>query len=491
MGPIEQGMFLSNINRKRVTVLGLARSGVGAANILAEFGADVTVTDKKEKEELKEYLDKLDPKIKTVLGQHPAEIFLNADLIIVSPGVPLWINPLNLARNKGIRIIGELELAYQIISNGLFLKSFNREKSNIHSTKISHKPSFIAVTGTNGKSTTTALLYEMVKRSGFNAILGGNIGNALTAEISNFKLQVSNLDYIVAEVSSFQLESIEAFRPKVATILNITQDHLDRYRSMSDYIEAKCMIFRNQTEEDFLVLNADDPITNIIEERIKIKGQRPRVFYFSRQREVEGAYYKDGVIYFNIPELKTLSDFRLYPSNFLIRGVHNIENAMSASLIALIARCNPEGIEEAVKSFSGLEHRLEFVREIDGVTYINDSKGTNVGAVVKSLEGFNEPVVMIAGGRDKDSDFTILRPLIKSKVKTLILIGEAKEKIMKAVGDLTDVFIEDDLKSAVLRAKEIASPGDVVLLSPACASFDMFRDFEDRGKQFKEIVWAL
>lgn len=492
MGPIEQKMFLSDINKKRVTVLGLARSGVGAANILAEFGADVTVTDKKEKEYLKEYLDKLHPKIKTVLGQHPAEIFLNADLLIVSPGVPLWINPLNLARNKGIRIIGELELAYQIITNGLFLKSFSREGLNITDTAISHQPSFLAVTGTNGKSTTTALLYEMVKRSGFNTLLGGNIGNALTAEFLNLKFQISNLDYIVSEVSSFQLESIEAFRPKVATILNITQDHLDRYSSMSDYIEAKCMIFKNQTNEDFLVLNADDPITNIIEsEKIKIKSQRPRVFYFSRQRKVEGAYYKDGVIYYNIPELKTLLDFRLYPSNFLIRGVHNIENAMSASLMALLAGCNPEGIEEAVKSFSGLEHRLEFVREIDGVKYINDSKGTNVGAVMKSLEGFEEPVVLIAGGRDKDSDFTILRPLIKSKVKSLILIGEAKEKIKKAVGDLTDVFIQEDLRSAVSKAKEIASPGDVVLLSPACASFDMFRDFEDRGMQFKEIVRAL
>jgi len=475
---------LTDVKGKKVTIVGLARSGVGAANLLSKLGALVTVTDKKNIRELETFLKKLNPDIKLQLGNHPAELFENTDLIIVSPGVPLNIAPLKAASEKGIKIIGELELAYQII------------KGQGEGTSC---PSFLAITGTNGKSTTTALLYEMVKNSGFNAIVGGNIGNALTEEISNFKFQISNFDYIVAEISSFQLETIDAFRPKGAAILNITPDHLDRYHSMSDYIDAKCRIFLNQRSGDFLVLNADDPATEEIEKignRQWAIGNRPEIFYFSRKKEVKGAFYKDGLIRFNIPEVKAhgLSPiaYCLDPSTFKIKGVHNIENAMAASLMALLSGCSADTVISTLKIFPGLEHRLEFVREIDGVKFINDSKGTNVGAVIKSLESFSEPVVLIAGGRDKDSDFTILRPLIKEKVKSLVLIGEARDKIKKAVGDVAkDVFMEEDFKAAVIKAKQAASPGDVVLLSPACASFDMFRDFEDRGRQFKKAVMEL
>ncbi|BCB95856.1 UDP-N-acetylmuramoylalanine--D-glutamate ligase [Dissulfurispira thermophila] len=475
-----------DVKGKKITIVGLARSGVGAANLLCKLGALVTVTDKKNIEELEPYLKRLSSDIRLQLGNHPVELFEQSDIIVVSPGVPLNTAPLMAASEKGIKIIGELELAYQIV-NSLPLIVSSSDEFGIH------KPSFLAVTGTNGKSTTTALLYEILKNSDFNVVVGGNIGNALTEEISNLRFKISDLNYIVAEVSSFQLESIDTFRPKGAAILNITPDHLDRYHTMADYIDAKCRIFMNQSAGDFLILNADDPTTEEIQKignRQWAMDNRPEIFYFSRKRGVKGAYCKDGVIYFNLPGLT--SDFCLLTSDFKIKGVHNIENAMAASLMALLSGCSIDAVAGALKVFSGLEHRLEFVREIDNVKFINDSKGTNVGAVVKSLESFNEPIVLIAGGRDKDGDFAILRPIIKEKVKALILIGEAKDKIKKAVGDvIKDVFIEDDFKTAIIKAKQVASSGDVVLLSPACASFDMFRDFEDRGRQFKRVVMEL
>ncbi|MCI0469830.1 MAG: UDP-N-acetylmuramoyl-L-alanine--D-glutamate ligase, partial [Nitrospirae bacterium] len=261
----------------------------------------------------------------------------------------------------------------------------------------------------------------------------------------------------------------------------------------------------NQGAGDFIVLNSDDLMIEEIIKRLKAQASRlkeiPEIFYFSRKREVEGAWLQDNVIRFNLPEskIKNLkfkiqqlpSAFSLQPSAFKIKGVHNIENVMAASLMGLLSGCAAESIVHTVETFSGLEHRLEFVREIGGVSFINDSKGTNVGAVLKSLESFSEPIILIAGGRDKDGDFGALRPLVKERVKALVLIGEAKEKIRRAVGDGKDVFIEDSLKSAVLRARQAASSGDVALLSPACASFDMFTDFEDRGRQFKKIVMEL
>ncbi len=483
-----------DVKDKKIVVIGIARSGVGAANLLCKLGATVTVTDKKGPDEVKDYLKKLDINIKLKLGNHPPELFENADLIVVSPGVPLNIPPLKAASEKGIKVISELELAYEIILS-------QQSKAG------SKKAEFLAITGTNGKSTTTMLLHEMIKNGGFNAIVGGNIGNALTEEISNLQFQISKFDYIVAEVSSFQLDAIDKFRPKVSTILNITPDHLDRYHCMSEYIDSKCRIFLNQCKGDFIVLNADDPATDDI--LIRMRNQEslgmgiPEIFYFSMRQRVEGAYYdyNDKVISFNLPEYKIRDlrcridhippDFHLVPSDFKIKGVHNIENSMAASLIALLSGCKTEIIYEVLSSYPGLEHRLEFVRDINGVRFINDSKGTNVGAVMKSLEGFYEPVILIAGGRDKHGDFTLLRTLVKEKVKALILIGEAREKIKNALGDLTRVFFEESLKDSVFRAKSISVNGDIVLLSPACASFDMFNDFEDRGRQFKKLVMEL
>jgi UDP-N-acetylmuramoylalanine--D-glutamate ligase len=482
---------------RKVTIVGLARSGAGAANLLSRLGAAVTVTDMKSPDALKPFLNKLDGSIRCELGGHPHILFEDADLIVISPGVPMDMNHLKAASEKSIKIIGELELAYEIIMN-------NTPKSAVI-------PQFLAITGTNGKSTTTSLLYEMIKASSFKTVLGGNIGNAMTEEIYkgivNNDSDIYEKDFFVAEVSSFQLESIREFRPTGAAILNITPDHLDRYSSMSSYIDAKCRIFLRQGKGDFIILNADDPATDEILLRMRAQESSgfeiPEIFYFSMKHPVEGAYYLDSdrIIAFNLPEYKIQNlrceikeippNFRLLPYSFKIKGVHNIENAMAASLLAILSGCKTDIISEVLKRYPGLEHRLEFVREIDGVRFINDSKGTNVGAVLKSLEGFHEPVILIAGGRDKHGDFGLLRPLIKEKVKALILIGEAREKIKNALGDLTRVLLEESLQNAVIKAKSISVSGDVVLLSPACASFDMFNDFGDRGRQFKKAVMEL
>lgn len=536
------------IKGKKVAIVGLGRSGVGAANLLSELCADVTVTDSKTEGELKNFLGKIIHPVRLVFGGHPEDVFMSADIVIVSPGVPLDILALSKAKDKGVPIIGELELAYQTIqslvnSKQSLVKTSDRypmtnDKSFDSSLITPHSiPHFLAVTGTNGKSTTTALLDYILKKSAFRTILGGNIGIALTEKIykivksnrsrvkSKNKIQnpelrtmnsklnsslVTNhlpLDFVVTEVSSFQLESIRDFKPKGSVILNITPDHLDRYHSFAEYCNAKARIFENQGEGDFLVLNADDPdAVKVLKEKLKIKKEKPRIFYFSRKREVEGIYSRGGKVYCNFPDASLLPhkmDFPFYSTRqannsllinseeIRIKGVHNLENAMAASAMALLAGSPLDAVKDSLREFPGLEHRLEFVKEIDGVRYFNDSKGTNVGAVVKSLESFKDPIILIAGGRDKAGDFSILRELVKERVKTIVLIGEAAEKIKKSLGDLTETIMAKSMQEAVETSRSISMKGNVVLLSPACASFDMFEDFEDRGRQFKKIVMNI
>jgi len=496
------------IKGKKITVVGLARSGAGAARLLSLMGAEVTVTDKRPGAELIDMVKELGPSVKLALGGHPEEVFAAADLIVVSPGVPLEIRPIASAKAKGIPVIGELELAYQLIvaSNESEVIGKKEDQSPVTGHQ---SPAFLAVTGSNGKSTTTTLLDRMMRKAGFNTIFGGNIGNALTEEI--YKIVTSNElrvmskgkdssqivrqslpDFFVVEVSSFQLESIENFRPHIASILNITPDHLDRYHSMTEYRDAKAAIYLNQRSSEFLVLNADDPgVIDLYRLHFRPENpDRPKVYFFSRTREVEGIYYKDGKVYCNMPDIACTA-YLIDADEIRIKGVHNLENAMAASAMALLANCPPEAVVESMKEFKGLEHRLELVRELDGVTYINDSKGTNVGAVVKSVESFPEPVVLIAGGRDKSGDFSVLRDLVSQKVRAIILIGEASAKIKDALGDVTDTLMAKDLAEAVTMSRQMAKKGDVVLLSPACASFDMFRDYEDRGRQFKKSVMGL
>jgi len=492
---------------RNITVVGLGRSGIGSANLLSELGGYVTVTDKKPEEELRYLTGRLNQSVRLALGSHPENLFLSADMIVISPGVPLGISPITKAKEKGIPILGELELAYQIMSN----KSL---RPNSRVSKVSNQIRFLAITGTNGKSTTTTLLNLMLKKGGFRTILGGNIGNALTEEIykrlrdsENRRIEevtVSDtrhvagsaigVDYIVAEVSSFQLESTRDFRPKGALILNITPDHLDRYHSLYEYYDAKARIFENQKEDDFLLINADEPeIINLASEKLKVRNEKPRIFYFSRKKEVDGIYFKDGQIYCNFPDssISCHHSTLINADEIKIKGVHNLENAMAASAMALLAGSSSEAVKDSLREFAGLEHRLELVREIDGVRYFNDSKGTNVGAVVKSLESFKNPIILIAGGRDKAGDFSLLRGLVRERVKSLVLIGEASEKIKKSLGDLTETVTAKDLREAINISHGIAKKGDIVLLSPACASFDMFIDFEDRGRQFKKIVMEL
>ncbi|MGE5301324.1 MAG: UDP-N-acetylmuramoyl-L-alanine--D-glutamate ligase [Acidobacteriota bacterium] len=487
---------------RKITVVGLARSGVGAANLLAALGADVTVTDRKPEAELSEYAGRLLPGVKRVLGGHPEEIFLSADTLVVSPGVPLEMKQIASARAAGVPVVGELELAFQILESA---------KLTAHG-KGADKMPFLAVTGSNGKSTTATLLDFMLKKGGFGTLLAGNIGNALTEEIlKSGRSETSGVknkgrddnpspltsyvlpDCIVLEVSSFQLDAIATFRPHIAAILNITPDHLDRYHSIEEYGRSKARVFENQGSGDFLVLNADDPETMKVErELLQRRKEKPEVLYFSRKKEVKGVFWRDGSVFCDIPHLSVRPDRPFLASGeIMIKGVHNLENAMAASAMALLAGCPAGPVRESLREFAGLEHRLEFVRELDGVRYINDSKGTNVGAVLKSVESFEEPVILIAGGRDKAGDFSELRPLISRKVKTLVLIGEAAQKIRDSVGDATDTVTAADLREAVGISRARAGKGDVVLLSPACASFDMFRDFEDRGRQFKKIVMEL
>ena len=438
---------------KRVTVVGLARSGIAAARALRDLGAVVTVTDKKPVEQLTEQLKALGSGfVKVAAGGHPERVFIETDLIVLSPGVPKI--PLILeARRHGVKVISELELAWL----------------------LSDSP-FIGITGTNGKSTVTTLVGLMLKKSRKKVLVAGNIGNALTEEPRLLRGQ----DWIVAEISSFQLEDSETFRPAVAAILNITQDHLDRYHDITDYGEVKANIFRNQIGQDVLVLNDDDPLVRPMAARAA-----SRVIPFSRLRDLDhGACVKDGYIVFKKERICRVDDMK-------IQGVHNLENALAAAALSLSAGADRRAVETVLKEFPGLEHRLEFVREKKGVTYINDSKGTNVGAVVKSVEGFTKPVILIAGGLDKGSDFSPLYDLFRRKVKLLVLIGKAADKMAKALGTSTETVFARTLEDAVRLAAAKAVSGDAVLLSPACASFDMFKDFEDRGRQFKKAVKAL
>jgi UDP-N-acetylmuramoylalanine--D-glutamate ligase len=435
---------------KRATVVGMARSGIAAARVLHELGARVTITDKKPLDQLTEQVRALGTgDIVIEAGGHPDRIFIETDLIVLSPGVPK-IQQVLAARRHGVRVISELEL-------GWFL---------------SDAP-FVGITGTNGKSTVTTLVGLMLQKSGKRILVAGNIGNALTETPELLHGQ----DWIVVELSSFQLEDIDTFRPRVAAILNITQDHLDRYAHITEYGEAKARIFENQRKDDVLVLNFDDPLVRAMSARAP-----SRIIPFSRfEKHESGAYVEND-------DLVIQKRIICRVDEILIKGVHNLENAMAASAVALAAGADHTSVAAVLRTFPGLEHRLEFVREKDGVIYINDSKGTNVGAVVKSVEGFTRPVLLIAGGLDKGSDFGPLKDLFRKKVKTLILIGKAAEKIAKAVDPATETVFAKTLQDAVQLAAKRAANGDVVLLSPACASFDMFKDFEDRGRQFKEAV---
>lgn len=453
-----RGRNLITIEAKKFLVVGLARSGIACARFLRDRGGAVTATDFRPIDALDEGvkgLKNLGIEIET--GGHNTKTFLDSDIIVVSPGVPMSIRPIRAARDDGIDVISEIELAYGFINAPI-----------------------IAITGTNGKTTTTTLIGEIFKKSGKEIFVGGNIGNPLIEYVRSGR----EAEYVAAEISSFQLEGISAFRPKVALLLNISPDHLDRYPSYIDYVKAKKGIFLNQREGDIAILNADDRLVLEIGDSL----EKVRKIYFSKKRKIEKGVYQRGQSIVS----EVLDETHYYSTDlFKIKGSHNVENIMAAIAATEVCGCASEDIKETVNNFEGLAHRLEFVDEVCEVDFYNDSKATNIGAVEKSLESFDQPIILIAGGKDKGTGYDSLKDLVKEKVKTLVVFGEAGEAIYKNLGPLTQPFKAHILRDAVELAFSKASHGDVVLFSPACSSYDMFRDYEERGNAFKGFVRAL
>ncbi len=455
----------------RVTVIGLARSGLAAARLLQECGAHVTVADRKERAEVPRQLESLDQStVRCMLGSGYESALDGADLVVISPGVPYRMEALERVRRRGVKVISELDLASRFLTVPI-----------------------LAVTGTNGKSTTVTLIGKMLEHSGKRVFVGGNLGNALS-EAALRTLQAGKnghpdpYDFLVVEVSSFQLETVERFHPWIAGILNVTMDHQDRYASIEEYLAAKNRIFEQINPSDYALFNLDDH--RVASLRKTVKG---RVLGFTRTRALPqdvagGAYLDQDRIMVDI-EGKTHEICRR--NEITIVGDHNIDNAMAATVYALLSGCPLPAIRHVLRDFPGLEHACEVVRERRGVRFINDSKGTNVDATLKALNSIDQPIWLIAGGRDKGGDFSRLAPSIRRRVKRLLLIGEAAALIADAMGGYQAIERVGTLKEAVELAATGAARGDVVLLSPACASFDMFVDYQDRGRQFKALVQSL
>ena len=457
-----------DLNNKRVLVVGLGKSGVASALFLKAHGARVTVSDTKSGDELRNEIPVLlDHGITVETGGHGDRTFRGQDLIVVSPGVSVDVPPLVQARALGETVIGEIELAAQFLPGPI-----------------------VAITGSNGKTTTTSLTGEIMTAGGFPTLVGGNIGTPAISLAERAQAET----VIVLEISSFQLETIQTFRPKIAVVLNVTPDHLDRHRTFEAYAGAKARIFENQRSRenqqasDFAVLNADDPTCVAMSSRV-----RAQVFWFSRQKEVpQGAWVRDGNIVFRDGrgEQKTQQREIMQISEIPLKGAHNLENVLAAVCAGALMGCAPEQIRQAVRDFKAVEHRLEFVATIRGVDYYNDSKATNVDATIKALESFPANIHLILGGKDKGSDYTVLNDLLRQRVKRVYTIGTAAAKIESQIKDV-EVVPAETLENALRKAHAVAQPGDVVLLAPACASFDQFKNYEHRGQVFKEVVRGL
>src|SRR5258708_7454158 len=431
------------LNNKRVLVVGLGKSGVASALFLKERGARVTVSDAKSGDELRNEIPVLlDHGITVETGGHGERTFREQDFIVVSPGVPVDAPPLVQARGVGESVIGEVELAAQFLLGPI-----------------------MAITGSNGKTTTTTLTGEILSAGGLPTLVGGNIGTPAISLAERAKPE----SVIVLEVSSFQLETIQTFRPKVAVVLNVTPDHLDRHRTFEAYVDAKARIFENQQGTDFAVLNADDPTCAAIAARTKAQ-----VFWFSRQKQVQqGAWVRAGNIVFRD---KASQREIMQVSETPLKGAHNLENVLAAVCAGALMGCAPEKIRQAVREFKAVEHRLEFVATIRGVDYYNDSKATNVDATIKALESFPANIHLILGGKDKGSDYTVLNDLLRQRVKRVYTIGSAAAKIesqiFSSASGNVEVVHAETLENALRKANAAAEHGDVVLLAPACASFD-------------------
>lgn len=446
---------------KKVLIVGAARSGIAAAQFLVAHGAIVALNDQKPLEKWTEEARGLkESGVGLLPGEPPSWLLDQLDLVVVSPGVPANIIPIRYAERAGAEVIGEVELAYRYL-----------------------KGRIVAITGSNGKTTTTSLIGELLADAGLHVQVGGNIGKALITMVDSSR----DDGWTVVELSSFQLETIKQFRPHVAVVLNVTPNHMDRYESFNDYAAAKHRIFMNQTATDFAVINADDPTVSQW-----ANGLRARVTKFSVHRELENGVFLRGdeLIVRNSDTERVV----LRPSEMKLRGLHNVENVAAGVAAGIAAGAPLESMRETVKRFDPVEHRLEFVAELNQVKFYNDSKATSVDATLKALEAFaNDPgkVVLILGGRGKKAPYAPLAGLVKTKVRRMVLIGEDAETIASELGEFASYERASDMKDAVARSFAVADKGDVVLLAPACASFDMFDTFEHRGRVFKAEVSAL
>ncbi len=445
-----------DLKGKKILVVGLGITGEAVCHFLLPQGAQIKVSEKKTKDLLAQKISFWKDKGITIeAGKHELRSFLEADLIVPSPGVPLLPEIIE-AQARGVRVLSEIELAY------LFLKG-----------KI------VGITGSNGKSTTASLTHKILLEGGMPSFLAGNIGTPLISFVNNSK----NHDVYVTEISSFQLQYVKHFKANISVLLNISPDHLDWHPSFSHYYEAKKKIVSSQQEDDMAILNRDDPLVWDLHSQT-----RSRVYWFSRKDRVRpGCFLEDDWFHISNGEQKKVMNISDVP----LFGIHNQENVMAAALVGYLFFLSPDRIRESIRSFEGLEHRLEKVTTIDGVEFFNDSKATNVDASTKSLQSFTRPIILIAGGRDKGGDFEKLKESVAQRVKKIILIGETREKLSEALTGTAPINKALSLEEAVNMGFAEAEPGDVVLLAPACTSFDMFQNFEERGKIYKNAVLKL
>jgi UDP-N-acetylmuramoylalanine--D-glutamate ligase len=496
------------LSGKRVLVVGLGKSGLAAAHFLKARGARVTVSDARPATLIAELSGLLEEGFMVEAGSHGLLTFRRQDLIVVSPGVPMSTPVLTQVRAMGAHIIGELELGAQFLQGEV-----------------------IAVTGSNGKTTTTTLIGEILKASGRSTLVGGNIGRPVTAMVDEsvelsgdsggsereadpppaakddnskekgddskekddgtFAVKGNSTVWSVLEVSSFQLETVETFKPRIALVLNITPDHLDRHGTFEAYAALKARITEFQTAEDFLVLNGEDKDTQLVAAKTGPEGRGAQIYWFSGRRPIKQGAFVHGESIFFVPHEGAKPEPVMPVAEIPLAGAHNVENVLAAVCAARLAGVESETIREAVRAFKAVEHRLEFVREVGGVKYYNDSKATNVDATMKAVEAFAGGIHLILGGKDKGSDYRVLEALLRERVKTVITIGSAAEKIERQLDGIVKIEGAETLERAVAFAHGAAVAGDTVLLAPACASFDQFENYEQRGRVFKELVQGL
>lgn len=457
-------MELSELKNKQVLIVGLAKTGVSLAHFLVKYGAQVTISDHKSSAELAYYLEQVEElPLKLELEGHNPKSFLNKDYVILSPGVPCHLKLFEYVKEQGVEVTGEFEFCSRFIKTPL-----------------------LVVTGTNGKTTTADLIYRMLKESGKHIWAGGNFGEPL----SEYLYREVKSDFVIVEASSFMLEHVKNMVPKNIIFTNLAEDHLDRYRSMEEYVGAKRKIFKNVSAQTVIILNADDKA--ILELARDPSVQKGCLRYFSRKKSLESQIIMKiggAILIGNQIRVRISHEMEYYSiENSLLKGGHSYENIMAAILTARINGANWESTQKVISSYTGRSHRLSYVRKVGGVSFYNDSKATNVHSVMKALEVFEDNVILIMGGKDTDLNYKPLEELIRKKVKNLILVGEAKEKLNRQIGDYSETFLIGTFEEAVLIAYQKSRIGDTVLLSPGCPSFDVFNSFEERGDLFTSLV---